>query len=408
MKKSTGWIIALYAALISVSLAGVYVSNFSSLSIILLAVACFSAVISSALLISWGAECYQFVVSQGFAVAVIALLQVIPEFLVEGVIAWQKDIPLMMANFTGSNRLLMGLGWSGVYFIASTMHFLKKGTWLKEIRIKEVHSIEVVALLISSAYFCVILLKGTLTIIDSVVLLSIFVWYMWALLKLEPEEKEKEDDLIAPCKAIVKIKSPVLKNMFIYFLFIVGGITFLFVAEPFIHSLRGLSAALGISTFIFVQWVAPFLSEFPEKLTAFYWASRITHASLGLVNFVSSKVNQWTLLIAMVPIVYSVSMGQISAVPLDDHHKWQIFLSMVMTFYGCSCLAKFRFTFIDAVLMFSLWFIQFVMPGTLQLTSYAFITLTIINLYVYRKEDHLFKGFWKNYKKYVLGNNGGK
>lgn len=405
MKKTPVWIVALYAGLICVCLAGVFITNFSHLSIAMLALVCFSAVISAALLISWGAECYQFVVSQGFAVAVIALLQVIPEFLVEGVIAWQKDIPLMMANFTGSNRLLMGLGWSGVFFIASTMNYFKKGKWLKEIRIKEVHSIEVVALLISSAYFCVILVKSTLTVYDSAVLLAIFVWYMWALLKLEPEEKEKEDDLIAPCKAIVKIRSPFLKNLFVYCLFIVGGVTFLFVAEPFIHSLRGLSAALGISTFLFVQWVAPFLSEFPEKLTAFYWASRITHAPLGLINFVSSKVNQWTLLIAMVPIVYSVSMGQISFVPLDDYHKWQIFLSMVMTFYGCSCLAKFSFNYIDAFFMFSLWFIQFAFPGTLQATSYAFITLTAANLFFYRKQDHLFKSFSKNYIKYVLGRN---
>jgi cation:H+ antiporter len=43
---------------------------------------CFGAVIAAALLISWGAEAAQFYVSQGFAVAFIALLQVVPEFMV--------------------------------------------------------------------------------------------------------------------------------------------------------------------------------------------------------------------------------------------------------------------------------------------------------------------------------------
>src|SRR4051812_25752928 len=79
------------------------------------AVLCFGAVIAAALLISWGAEAAQFFVSQGLAVAFIALLQVTPEFMVEAVIAWQAgksgNADLVFANATGSNRLLTGFGW---------------------------------------------------------------------------------------------------------------------------------------------------------------------------------------------------------------------------------------------------------------------------------------------------------
>ena len=46
----------------------------------------------------------------------------------------------------------------------------------------------------------------------------------------------------------------------------------------------------------FIQWVAPFLSEFPEKVSAFLWARRVTHAPMALMNMVSSNINQWTLL----------------------------------------------------------------------------------------------------------------
>ncbi|MCX5749664.1 MAG: hypothetical protein NTZ10_05425 [Candidatus Saganbacteria bacterium] len=398
MRPKYFWILFIYIFLIAVSLSGVFICNFSKVSITILALVSFSSVIAAALLISWGAECYQFVVSQGFAIAIIALLQVIPEFFVEGVIAWEKDVPLMLANFTGSNRLLMGVGWSGIFFIASVMNFVKKKKFLKEIVIREAHSIEVAALLISSFYFCVVLTKGTLTIIDSIVLLSIFAWYMRLLFRLEPEEKERIDDLIEPCKVIVKIQNVFVKKAVILLLFAVGGGTFLFIAQPFLHSLRGLAGVLGISTFLFVQWVAPFLSEFPEKVTAFYWAAHIKLAPMGLVNFISSKVNQWTLLIAMVPVVYSVSCGKIMTVPLDDYHKWQIALSMAMTFYGCSTLAKFRFTFIDACFMFSLWLTQFVFPRTLAPTTFIFLGLTIINICIYRKENRLFKSFVKTLK----------
>lgn len=59
----------------------------------------------AAMLIRWGAEEAQFVVSQGLAIAIIALLQVVLEFMVEAAIVWRQEIDLMTANLTGPNRL---------------------------------------------------------------------------------------------------------------------------------------------------------------------------------------------------------------------------------------------------------------------------------------------------------------
>src|SRR5215469_15947638 len=85
----------------------------------------FPSVLGSAILIAWAAEAAQFLVSQGLALAVLAWLQTLPEFAVEAVIAWQAGqtvaaspgtpeaihaTALMTANFTGSLRLLVGLG----------------------------------------------------------------------------------------------------------------------------------------------------------------------------------------------------------------------------------------------------------------------------------------------------------
>src|SRR6202051_3211274 len=76
----------------------------------------FPAMIASAFLVAWGAEAAEFLMSQGLALAVLALVQTLPEFAVEAVIAWKagKDpsmVHLAIANFTGSLRLLTGLGW---------------------------------------------------------------------------------------------------------------------------------------------------------------------------------------------------------------------------------------------------------------------------------------------------------
>src|SRR5438034_9335029 len=64
---------------------------------------------------------------------------------------------------------------------------------------------------------------------------------------------------------------------------------------------------VGVSQFVLVQWVAPFLSEFPEKVSAFYWARRVSHAPMALMNMVSSNINQWTVLAAMIPLEYGYS-----------------------------------------------------------------------------------------------------
>src|SRR6266849_10916864 len=82
----------------------------------------FGAVISASLLIAWAAEASEFTISKGLALALVAIVQTIPEYFVEGTIAWKAGkepliwLPNVIANFTGANRLLTGLGWPLILF----------------------------------------------------------------------------------------------------------------------------------------------------------------------------------------------------------------------------------------------------------------------------------------------------
>ena len=118
-----GRVAALYLSFIALGTFGAAAVNRVHLSPGWAALCCFSAVIFASLAISWGAEAAQFYVSQGFAVAGVALLQVMPEFMVEAVIAWSGQVDLMFANATGSNRLLIGLGWPFIYAVAAVDSF---------------------------------------------------------------------------------------------------------------------------------------------------------------------------------------------------------------------------------------------------------------------------------------------
>src|SRR5512136_1579330 len=101
----------------------------------------FPTVLASAFIIAWAAEVAQFFMSQGLALAILAWLQTLPEFAVEANIAWRQDVPNMTANFTGSLRLLVGLGWPMIFFVASFAHRRKTGQWLHEIVLDSEHAV---------------------------------------------------------------------------------------------------------------------------------------------------------------------------------------------------------------------------------------------------------------------------
>src|SRR5438094_728701 len=184
---------------------------------------------------------------------------------------------------------------------------------------------------------------------------------------MPPEKAEGIENLEFIPRTIVKSRRPVRIGM-IAGLFAIGGALIYFTAEPFLGSLLSLSAVLGVPSFVFVQWVAPFVSEFPEKVSAFYWARTIDRASMALMNMVSSNINQWTLLAAMLPIVYSMSRGEPSAIVFDDQQKLEILMTLGQSLIGALFLVNMKLAWWEAAILFFLWAVQFslspVTPGS--------------------------------------------
>src|SRR5215470_11458411 len=91
----------------------------------LIAAVCFGlAVIGAAFMLAWGAEVIQLDVSAGLALALLALIAVLPEYAVDFVFTWKAGknpsyAPDALANMTGGNQLLIGVGWSMVVLIAA-------------------------------------------------------------------------------------------------------------------------------------------------------------------------------------------------------------------------------------------------------------------------------------------------
>jgi cation:H+ antiporter len=338
----------------------------------------FPSVLGAAMLIAWAAEAAQFLISQGLALAMLAWLQTLPEFAVEAVIAWQAGhtasdptiapalkvhaTALMTANLTGSLRLLVGLGWPMIYVTAAMFHRRQSKQRLKEIKLENEHAVEVVFLLISIAYFFIVWLKGTLNWVDTILLSAIYFVYLYFLKKIPPQEAEKIEDMDRIPRLILRQPRRV-RNAIITGLFVGGGLLLYVAAEPFLESLKALAVGLGISTFVFVQWVAPFLSEFPEKVSAFNWARRVSSAPMALMNMVSSNINQWTMLAAMLPIAYALALGHAATIDFDRHQELEILMTIGQSLLGALLLANMRFNWWEAALLFTLWVVQFVLSG---------------------------------------------
>ena len=368
----------------------------------------FPSVILSALIIGWAAESAQFLLSQGLALAILAWLQTLPEFMVEAVIAWEagidpQKIHLVTANFTGSLRLLVGLGWPMIYFTTVFFRKRKPGErrW-SNIKLEGEHSVEVLGLLPPILYFVIIVIKGTLSIFDSVILFLIYVAYLYVLQKIPPQDKEKVEDVGRVPRWILKQK-PAKRNLAIASLFIFGGLWLYLVAEPFLHSMLALATFLGVSQFIFIQWVSPFLSEFPEKVTAFNWARTVKKAPMALMNMVSSNINQWTVLVAMIPIVYSISTGKVSVIHFDSHQKVEIFLTIAQSALGMILLANMEFRWYEALGLFSLWFIQFVIPTLREEITWVYLFWLYVELilaFMGKRKLTVFKEFRELIRKH--------
>ncbi|HEU5349831.1 MAG TPA: hypothetical protein VFU63_14570, partial [Ktedonobacterales bacterium] len=294
-----------------------------------------TAIVGAAFMLSWAAEVFQLDVSQGLALAMLALIAILPEYIVDATFAWKaardpSQASLAIANMTGANRILIGIAWPLVVFL---YYLRSKRT---AINLQPEHGLELVALLAATLYAFIIPFKGTLSWVDFVVLVALFGVYLWRLTKLPSEEPH----LIGPAQSIaalgVRGRRAVSGGIALY-----SAVLVLFIAERFAEALVATGEQLHIDEFFLVQWVAPLASEAPEFVIVSLFAWRLA-ATAALGALVSSKINQWTLLVAMLPLIYAISLGALSPMPLDARQREEVLLTAAQSLFAVILLLDLR------------------------------------------------------------------
>ncbi len=295
------------------------------------------AIFAAAFMLSWAAEVVQIDISESLAVAILALLAVLPEYAVDFVFTWdapfsQASHHYAVANMTGANRLLVGLGWPFILFLYV---YVKRK---KEIVLKEIQRVELFYLLLASLYSITIPLKGELTLIDTVILVTLFGLYTRRAAQMETEEPE----MVGPPKLVANMRNTP-RRIVTAVMFLFSGAVIFFVAEPFTESMIHLGEAYNINKFLLVQWLAPIASESPEFIIAATWTLRGA-ANSAIKALISSKVNQWTLLIGTIPLVYAISGGAIVPFELDTLQQHEILLTAAQSLFAVLILLNLRFS----------------------------------------------------------------
>jgi cation:H+ antiporter len=124
-------------------------------------------------------------------------------------------------------------------------------------------------------------------------------------------------------------KRQLIKALLIFSAGIVG---ILIGAEPFIHSLKGISIDIGISAIVLSVIISPIAGEMPEKLSLMILARKGAHgASIAISNVLGSKILNNTLLLAIAVFGAIYHGGFLSTIGANTLLSYQMVLVTVVT-----------------------------------------------------------------------------
>lgn len=353
------------------------------------------SIIAGAFLVSWAAESTQEYLPPAFVLAIIAIINVIPEYVVDIYFTWvagnnPEYTHYAISNMTGANRMLIGIVWPLILivYLLARKRENKQKELPSYIQMEKSNVLEITFLFASTLYCFIIPFKGDLNLFDTGVLFLLFGYYIYLATRMGKREPELE----GPAHYISSLPEK-KKKVLLVFMFLFSAITFLASAEPFGESLLVIGASIAknfgvdpnLAKFLMVQWVAPIASESPEIIIVILFAWKLL-ATDAFTTVVSSKINQWTLLVGFIPLVYFISLvyhghsGE--SMKLDDLQKHEIFLTAAQSLFALIILLDFKFTLTKALLIALPFSAQLLIPAIRMEVAYAYILMSLFCLFL--------------------------
>ena len=345
-----------------------------------------AGVVAASFVLAWAAESAEADISGGLAIAILAVIAVLPEYAVDLYFAYTAGhnpeyVQYAAANMTGSNRLLLGLGWSAVVVVSLIVASRRAGKPVSAIVLDSRYRLELGFLLVASLLAMIVPATGRIHLVFGLLMLGLFVYY---LVRVSGGEDEETEELVGPAARIAALPAGSRRPIVIA-MFVGAAVAILLCAEPFAESLIGSGEALGVDRFLLVQWLAPLASEAPEFIVALIFATR-GRAGMAIGMLISAKVNQWTLLVGSLPVAYLFGGGD-TAMVLDARQVEEIVLTAAQTLMGVAILLTLRFRLWAALALLGLFAVQFAIPGTQGrlLLSAVYLAIAAVLFVVHRR-----------------------
>ncbi|AQL44462.1 sodium:calcium antiporter [Halorientalis sp. IM1011] len=349
------------------------------------------AILGASFLLAWGAETAEKDVPRAFAIAVLAVLAVAPEYAVDALYAWNAgaggataeacsalspaqvaaqetpiaaachDANLAIANMTGANRILIGIGWAGIAAFTVWRSFETRDPavrnregWLSDsVQLDEDIATEMTFLFLATAWAFAVPLGGGIDIIDTLFLVGLYAAYIGLVLKSDVEHSEHTVGV----PAYLQGWSLPWRPLTVIALFVYSGAMIFVAVEPFAHGLEVIGIQNGIPEFFMIQWVAPLASESPELIVVAVLVNK-ARSTAGFNALISSKLNQWTLLIGTIAVVYSIALGAVGTLPFDARQAAEIWITAGQSYFALALLVNFEISIREAVVLFALFISQ--------------------------------------------------
>jgi cation:H+ antiporter len=304
------------------------------------------------------------VFSGGLVLAVIALVAVLPEFVIETRFAYTQQSQLVTANLTGATRLL--LTGATALPLAVALIARRRGRAAAAFHLATTRRLELGMLLITSFFAIQIAAFGALTLVDGVILVALYILYARRI-RGTPEE---EPAILGVPAGLVSLPRR-YRRLSIAALIVVAAAVVVTIANPFADALLTSGTSLGLDPYFLIQSVVPAASEAPEfVVVAVLVANR--RPAQGLAVFLASAVSQWTLALGALPIAYLAGGGGTS-LPLTAHAQLQLGFTIALTLFSVAALVTLRPERADAALVAGLVAIQFIYP-----TAFVHVVATFV------------------------------
>lgn len=326
-----------------------------------------TAIVAAAFLLAWAAEAVQKDISGALAIALLALIAVLPEYAVDLFYAFRSGsdpdyLHFAAANMTGSNRLLLGFGWPLVVIIAllaaRRMTKRRAADAPASLRLEPGSRMDIGFLIMLGVLAFAIPLIGSIPIWFGIGLVLVFAAYLW---RAGRSAGDAEDEFVGAAADIAAMPTR-RRRATVIALFVVSAVIILLSAEPFAEALVASGQSIGIDSYYLVQWLAPLASEAPEFVIAAMFALRgMGGAAIG--TLIAAKVNQWSLLVGSLPIAHFAGGGGFG-LPLDPRQVEEFTLTATQTILGVAIILALRFHWAPALGLAGLFELQFFVTDT--------------------------------------------